>query len=198
MTTTDLIDRLVAEGGGAADTIAELRRPIAKQQAQQSYDSLFSPIDDGDFPIAERWLVAAFATRLTADDRTAAYYADGAKTHAPEASDGVLAAAEGADAPGPYGTYPEPGLATESTDGLRLELADDVHGARLAAALEHAHLLVKRPRESSGTHHQRLIDAGWSLDGIVTLSQLIAFLAFQQRVTAGITVLASTIQEDSE
>jgi len=60
---------------------------------------------------------------------------------------------------------------------------------RLAAALAHTHLLVYRPRDSSADALQTLLDAGWSTTGIVTLSQLVAFLNFQLRVVAGLTVL---------
>jgi uncharacterized protein YciW len=35
------------------------------------------------------------------------------------------------------------------------------------------------------------VAAGWSADGIVTLSQLVSFLAFQVRVVAGLSVLAA-------
>ncbi len=48
-----------------------------------------------------------------------------------------------------------------------------------------------RPREASGADLGRLLDAGWSADGIVTLSQLVSFLAFQQRVVTGLRVLAA-------
>ena len=36
-----------------------------------------------------------------------------------------------------------------------------------------------------------MVDAGWSADGIVTLSQLVSFLAFQQRVVTGLRALAA-------
>ena len=36
---------------------------------------------------------------------------------------------------------------------------------------------------------QALLDAGWSVADIVTLSQLVSFLAFQLRVVAGLQVL---------
>ena len=39
---------------------------------------------------------------------------------------------------------------------------------------------------------QALLDAGWSNDDIVTLSQLVAFLAFQIRAAAGLRILAQT------
>jgi uncharacterized protein YciW len=35
-----------------------------------------------------------------------------------------------------------------------------------------------------------LLDAGWSNAGIVTLSQLVAFLAFQIRAAAGLRTLS--------
>ena len=38
---------------------------------------------------------------------------------------------------------------------------------------------------------QRLLDAGWSTTGIVTLSQIVAFLSFQIRVVAGLRALAA-------
>jgi uncharacterized protein YciW len=38
---------------------------------------------------------------------------------------------------------------------------------------------------------QALLDAGWSTTGIVTLSQIVAFLFFQIRVVAGLGALAA-------
>ena len=55
---------------------------------------------------------------------------------------------------------------------------------------EHAHLLVFHPRDAAPADLQALLDAGWSTTDIVTLSQLVAFLAFQIRVVAGLRVLA--------
>ena len=66
-----------------------------------------------------------------------------------------------------------------------------VLGARLAAALAHAHMLVFHPRDASAAALQVLLDAGWSNGGIVTLSQLVAFLAFQIRAVAGLRALAT-------
>ena len=63
-----------------------------------------------------------------------------------------------------------------------------VLGARLAAALEHAHMLVFRPRDAGAADMKALLAAGWSDTGIVTFSQLVAFLSFQMRVVAGLRV----------
>ena len=91
-------------------------------------------------------------------------------------ADAIADLADDTRTTGPYGRYPADGpLAGESVDGVRLVLDDDRRsslGERLAAALEHAH-------------------AGWSTDGIVTLSQLVSFLAFQLRVAAGLRLLTT-------
>src|SRR5205085_2256000 len=64
-------------------------------------------------------------------------------------------------------------------------------GARLAAALEHTHMLIFHPRDASPAHLQALIDAGWSTTGIVVISQLVAFLSYQIRVVTGLRVLTA-------
>jgi len=60
-------------------------------------------------------------------------------------------------------------------------------GARERARAEVMGELLASARERL----QPLVAAGWSADGIVTLSQLVSFLAFQVRVVAGLTVLAA-------
>jgi uncharacterized protein YciW len=52
-------------------------------------------------------------------------------------------------------------------------------------------MLVFHPRDASPASLQTLHDAGWSKNDIVTLSQLVAFLAFQIRAVAGLRTLAS-------
>jgi CMD domain protein len=66
-------------------------------------------------------------------------------------------------------------------------------GPRLAAAFEHTHMLVFHPRDASAASLQSLLDAGWSTNDIVTVSQLVSFLSYQIRVVAGLGVLASTL-----
>jgi len=191
-TTVDIIDELAGISAGTPLDELRRRRPVTRTQLQASHDALFAPQDDADFALGERLLVAAFATRLTAGDVTAAHFADRAVLADPARASVVIAEAAQHAAHGPFGGYHEEGLAEESTDGPRYT-ADaavvEALGAHLAAALEHAHLLVYRPREASGPALDRLVDAGWSIDGIVTLSQLVAFLAFQQRVAAGLRIL---------
>lgn len=194
--THDIVDRIV----GVTPELDALRRrrPVTREQLQASFDALFAPVSDAHVSQAEREIVAAFATALAttqggADEATAAFYAARAREADAERAAVAIAEAEGAAASGPFGSYTELGLQTENTDGLRYRPSDAVVGAlgeRVAAALAHTHLLVLRPREASGDDLGRLLDAGWSADGIVTLSQLVSFLAFQQRVITGLKVLA--------
>jgi CMD domain protein len=193
--TIDVVDRLSDVVEGDALDAVRRRRPVTRDQLQASFDALFQPVDDTAFPVRERELVAAFATRSTAEDATARFYAERAGAADAAAAEIVLAEASAAATAGPFGHYFEAGLKGEGTDGRRYEpgvVARDALGERLAAALSHAHLLTYRPREADAAAIDRLLDAGWSVDGIVTLSQLVSFLAFQQRVAAGLRVLATT------
>lgn len=189
--TQDIVDQVV--GVTPALDALRRRRPVTREQLQASFDALFDPFSVEHVSQAEREIVAAFATRLAgSDDPTAQFYAQRALDLDPERA--ALALAEAADAAdaGPFGTYTELGLQAENTDGLRYAPTDAVVsalGERLAAALVHTHLLVLRPREAAGADLGRLLQAGWSADGIITLSQLVSFLAFQQRVITGLKVL---------
>ncbi|MCY1378773.1 CMD domain protein [compost metagenome] len=95
---------------------------------------------------------------------------------------------------GPYGRYPEGPLSVEDAAGpvYAVDAAQRaVLGERLSAGLAHAHLLVLHPRDASPVALQALLDAGWRTTEIVTLSQLVAFLAFQIRVVIGLRALAT-------
>jgi uncharacterized protein YciW len=50
-------------------------------------------------------------------------------------------------------------------------------------------MLVFHPRDAAPASLQVMLDAGWSTTEVVTLSQLVSFLAFQIRVVAGLKVL---------
>ncbi|WP_406247777.1 CMD domain protein [Microbacterium sp. M] len=193
---TDIVDELLGVQPGSALAVLRDRRPETKDQIQASYDALFSPVDDSAFAITERLLVAAFAARLAGDDLLAGHFADRALLADAGRAEVVLVEAVAAATSGPYGAYTEAGLQAENTAGpvYRADAARASLGDRLAAALEHAHLLVFRPRESAASDLDALIEAGWSIDGIVTLSQLVSYLAFQQRVVAGLRVLAEEAQ----
>jgi len=193
---TDIIDRLAGvRPGGSVDALRR-HRPATRDNAQASYDALFTAPDETHASLAERAAVAQFVAILHDDEVAAAHY--GALTRATGGdalADAIADAATGARSTGPYGAYPAAGpLVTEGVAGLRFTLDEAARaglGEHLAAALEHAHLLVFRPREASAAALASLADAGWSTDGIVTLSQLVSFLAFQLRVAAGLRLLTT-------
>ncbi|GLJ61428.1 MULTISPECIES: CMD domain protein [Microbacterium] len=193
----DIIDLLAGVAPGSALSAIRDQRPQARENAQRSFEALLEPADPGTFPLSERYAVAAFVARLHGFDAATDFYADVLGDEAPELVAPVDAAAASGATTGPYGVYREPGLAGESREGLVWTADAGALGERLAAALTHAHLLVFRPREARPEALQALVDAGWSADDIVTLSQLVAFLSFQLRAAWGLRVLAAHPAEGS-
>ena len=193
MPTTDVIDRLLEVAPGSPLDRVRAARPEARANSQRSYEALFAPVDDSHVSITERLAVATFVARLHQVAPVADHYAVALAVEDSELLALVVGEADRGVGTGPYGVYRESGLATESVPGRAFDvspLAAEELGPRLSAALEHAHLLVLRPREASAAALQRLLDAGWSQTGIVTLSQLVAFLSFQIRAIHGLQVLA--------
>ncbi len=182
---TDIIDLLAGIPPGSALDEARRKRPEARVHAQASHDLLLLPAEPGGFAVAERWAVAAFVAGLHNQAETAAYYAQGLANRAPELAAKVADAAARGQATGPHGAYPAGPLSREDTPAPAFAADAGSLGPRLAAALDHAHMLVFHPRDASAEHLQRLADAGWRTAEIVTLSQLVAFLSFQIRAVAG-------------
>jgi len=188
---TDVIDQLVGIAPGDALDALRDQRPNARANAQASYDALFHSDEREEVGQRERLAVAYWTVALS-QSPTASHYRDLLAAEDADLLAALEAALPGALTEGPYGDYPAGPLTVENVAGL--VWAPDAAlsaaaGERLAAALAHTHLLVYRPRDSSADALQALLDAGWSTTGIVTLSQLVAFLSFQLRVVAGLTVL---------
>lgn len=191
----DVIDQLAAIAPGSPLDAIRARRQQAREHAQKSYLALFEPTDFAGVPALERFAVAAFVAGLHAEPATRDFYS--AKLDA-VADRPVVAAVDAEIArggtQGPYGSYPAGPLSSEDSTGLIYRVSDDgrrILGARLAAAFEHVHLLVFRPRDAAPAALQALLGAGWSTNDIVTLSQLVAFLAFQIRAVGGLRTLAA-------
>ena len=184
----DVIDHLA---GIAPDSPLSALRNVrlqARDQAQASYAALFEASELADMSRAERFAVATFVAHLHNDAAIAAFYASSLDGLA----DTLAAEAAAARATGPYGAYPAGPLTAENTAGPVWHTTNPAIPPRLAAALAHAHMLVFHPRDAAPEHLQALIDAGWTTTGIVTLSQLVSFLAFQIRAVTGLRVLAAT------
>jgi CMD domain protein len=195
----DVIDQLVGVVPGSALDEVRNGRPTARDNAQKSYEALFTPADPGTVSLSERFALAAFVAGLHRDAETAKFY--GNQLFALAEPNFVAAIGDEVrrgETSGPYGRYPDGPLSAENALGIQHRVADGnrrVLGERLSAALEHAHLLVFRPRDSSSEALQALLDAGWSTTEIVTISQLVAFLAFQIRVVVGLRALAVAQRE---
>lgn len=191
----DIIDHLAGiEPGSSLDSIRE-RRPQARENAQKSYLALFEPADFGDVAAYERYAVAAFVAGVHAEPAVANFYLT-KLVDRPALVGALKAEIERGKTRGPYGAFPEGPLSFEDTTGLIYRVAADrkaVLGAKLAAAVEHAHLLVFRPRDAEPAAMQALLDAGWSTNAIVTLSQLVAFLSFQVRSVVGLRTLGASL-----
>ena len=194
MTESDVIDTLAGLTPDSPVAAIRDRKPVTRQHAQASYRALFEPSDPGDVTPRERFAIATFFAGLHAQNAATVFYAAGlTRTSPPEGFVAALRAEiDSGRTTGPYGAYPKGPLSAEDVAGPIYHGADSVLGAKLAAALAHVHMLVFHPRDANAAALQRLLDAGWSNAGIVTLSQLVAFLAFQIRAAAGLRTLAAT------
>jgi len=198
ITAHDAVDTILGASPGSTLDQLRRRRPVTRENTQASYLALFQPDGSGDVDLTERFAVAVFVGALHGNGEATAFYERGLKEAGADDSlhAAVLDAAASGAALGPYGDYRESGLKNESRPGLRWSVPPAIGtlvGPRLSAALEHAHLLVFRPRESSPAALTSLVQAGWSTTGIVTLSQLVAFLAYQLRVVSGLRLLAAAL-----
>jgi len=195
----DVMDALAGIKPGSALDAVRNRRPQAREQAEASFRALFEPESFAGVSATERFALAVFVTGLHGDAVSTAFYAErlAATGPAPEVAAAIDAAIAAATGQGPYGGYPAGPLSREDAPGPSYHVghvgpeARRILGARLTAALDHAHLLVFHPRDAAPASLQALLDAGWSTTDIVTLSQIIAFLSFQIRVAAGLRVLAT-------
>ncbi len=191
-TVPDVIDQLAGIHPGSKLEGIRPQRAQARDNAQLSYLSLFKPESAGDVSLRDRYAVAVFVAGLHGQAQVEAFYREGLVAFEGGAAlaDRVTAEIARGAGTGPYGHYPAGPLSVEDQPGVSFQVADASLGKPLSAALEHAHLLVFHPRDAAPPNLQALLDAGWTTTGIVTLSQLIAFLSFQIRVVTGLRVLA--------
>lgn len=173
--SNDIID-LLAET--PAD-LAELRRrrPEAVENAQRSFAALFEPTNPlliEALPVSTRYAVAAFVAGISGAQRAAEFYADLLADEDESLVSVVDKAVAKGTSTGPY------------AGGDFVTFGDDA----LAAAFDFAHLLTFHPKDASPAAIGHLQTAGYSEDAIVSLGQLISFVAFQLRVAHGVQVLA--------
>lgn len=196
----DIINLLAGLTEG--DPLDRLRdhRPQAKENAQLSFEALLEPEEPGDFSYRDRYVIAAFTAGLAGSTAGEEFYRDLLRDEDEAASwaiaelldDTVVDLDATNPVRGPYGTYGSARLAAENVDGPWLNVdakSRDTLGPVTSAGIEFAHLLVLHPRDAGPEDLARLLAAGWDEDGIVTLAQLISFLNFQIRLSAGLAAL---------
>ena len=195
MTDPDIINTLAGLAPNSPLAVIRDRKPVTRENAQASFRVLFEPAAPGTFAVYERFAIASFVAGLHGQDDIAAFYTAGLRRIVPAEFIAALSAeADSARTVGPYGAYPKGPLTVEDVSGPIYQVAESgrsVLGTRLSAGLAHVHMLIFHPRDASPDSLQALLDAGWSNTDIVTLSQLVAFLAFQIRTIAGFRTLAA-------
>lgn len=192
---TDIITVLsgIAPDGILART--RTQRQQALDNAQRSFESLLEPINPGTFSFGERYAVAAYVAGLHRDQAAFDFYSELLLDDAPAAlREAVAAAVSEGLSTGPAGSYRETGLVAESEPVASVRHDAAALGGRLAAAFDAAHLWVFHPRDSRPEVLGHLSGAGWSADDLVSLAQLVSFLAFQLRVVHGLRVVDGTAQ----
>jgi CMD domain protein len=157
----DIVDQLVALTPGTQTFDVRHKRDKVAAATQGSYDALFDPALAG-LPLADRLLVALYATRITPSPLLAAHYRARAVEAGVPAADIALA---------------ESGKPADAAD------------PRLAAILEFTRKLIEKPVEGDEAALKTLPAAGVSTPAVVTLSQLIAFLSYQTRLVAGLVAM---------
>ena len=186
----DAIDTLAGIQSGSFLDSLRRRKPITRDNAQASFDALFTPDDFSQMSAQERAAIAVFVAGLHQDAPGLAFY----RTRLADLTlaDALDAELSHAAANGPYGHFPPGPLSKEDVAGPSFTVSNrGALGPRLAAALEHTHMLVFHLRDAAPEHLRTLEAAGWSATGIVTLSQLVAFLSFQLRAATGLRALGS-------
>jgi CMD domain protein len=157
---TDVMDDLAGLAPDSA--LAKLRRerPDVVKHLQGSDDVIFSPADDGGLTRAERAAAALRIAELLRDEALVVHYR--VRLTALDLSGALAKTVEG---------------------GARLT------EGRWDAILAHVDLVTRGPGSATRDDIETLTSVGLSSHAIVSLSQLISYVAFQSRVLAGLRAL---------
>ena len=166
--STDLVDAAVPLAADSAVYAVRHQRDKVVAATQGSYAALFDPALSGP-PLVERLLAAHAIARSAGSTVLQAHYRERLDALAP-LSPAQLAAADGAT--------------IES-------LAAFGENPRLQAVLAFTRTLADRPVEGDRAALLTLPAAGLSTAEVVALAQLIAFVAYQVRVVAGLQALVA-------
>src|SRR5437879_5456158 len=113
----DIIDHLVGIVPGSALDRIRRRRTQTRDNAQASYDALFSLDAPGAVSPVERFAVAAFVAGLTGSQAAAGFYLSQTERLHPTVAEAVRREITRGQADGPYGAYPAGPLTPEDRAG---------------------------------------------------------------------------------
>ena len=161
--TGDVIDQVAALAPQQATYALRRERAKVVASTQGSYDAMFAADVQG-ISVSERLLVALHASRLSGAASLASHYHQRLLD---------------------MGIEPAQIRAIEKSDG------GNVADSRLQTILGFTATLIERPVEGDRKAVEALENAGLTVPAIVALGQLIAFLSYQIRVTAGLQAMAA-------
>ena len=161
VTTDDVVSQILDQAADSPIVALRADRPQQIDELQAYYDSLFTPEPDSTaaFPVLDRALVAIRVASHTGSDAVVAWYEGVAREHG--ATDAQIASAKD--------------IATPNAD-------DTMFGA----AIRRADLVTTHLVDTTKEDVDALKAAGLSPQGILALSQVIAFVAYQVRFVAGL------------
>lgn len=153
----DVIEQLAEIAEGSAAAVLRRQKPDLVAFAQGSYDALLEPVEPGDVSLLDRHAIA-YRVGVTTGFATVAARHRG-RLRELGASDDVIAAIR------------------EFPNGESLD-------PRLSALLAHTDRVTKAPGTAEHAHIEALHAVGLTPTAVVTVGQLIGFLAYQIRAVA--------------
>ncbi|HME85896.1 MAG TPA: CMD domain protein [Roseiarcus sp.] len=157
----DVIDAALGIASGSPLDRLRSERPEVRDRTQSSYTTLLDRPEPGSLSLAERLAIALRIANVNAASGLAKHYRER--------------------------------LALASNEALLRAIDDNLLGSltpRLGAMVRHADLLTLEPSRASQSDLSLLAARGLSSSEIVTLSQIIAFVAYQARVVASLKLIA--------
>lgn len=161
---TDLVDSLVLAPDSPLRQLRQARSKVTLA-TQGSYDALLAADLEGGLDIRIRLLVALYGSQLSGQQTLAAHYLE--RLREQEADIDVLSA-------------------------VLQDQVTTLEDARLRTVLSYTRTLIMSPRDGDHSALQALHDVGLSPPEVVALAQLIAFIAYQVRLTAGLAALQAS------
>ncbi len=158
--TVDLIDHVLGLDPQGSTFAARHFREKVRSGTQASYEALFSPELTLALPV--RWLVAVYVCQLTKATELHQHY---------------LAQAQQA------------GVSAEWLAVIEQDQLESITDPIVQAILVFTRTLTLKPLEGDKTAIQNLEQSGLPTADCITLSQLIAFLAYQVRLVTGLKAM---------